>query len=285
MRSLLFVPGDSERKIEKALGSRADALILDLEDAVAPARKSEARAICSKALAASRNGKHVIVRINAFDTPHALRDLAAVVRGKPDGVMLPKCLGVDDVGRLDAYLTALEARDDLKPGGIAIYPIVTESAPAVLALGDYRKPMQRVAGLLWGGEDLAADIGSIANRDASGRYRPLFEAARSQCLLAASAMQTGAIDAVYVSYRDSEGLRSEAEEAARDGFASKAAIHPDQIDIINAAFTPSAEEVAHAKAVIAAFDNADSGVASLNGQMLDAPHLRSARRILARAGR
>lgn len=281
MRSLLFVPGDSDRKIAKGFGSTADALIIDLEDAVAPARKKEARALCAEVLTAPRNGKRVIVRINAFDTPHALVDLAAVVRGRPDGVMLPKCLGLEDVRRLDAYLTALEARDEIETGAISTYPIVTESAPAVLALADYRAPLPRVAGLLWGGEDLAADIGAVANREPDGRYRPLFQAARSQCLLAASSLDAAAIDAVYVNFRDPDGLRAEAEEAARDGFTAKAAIHPDQIEIINAAFTPSADAIAHAKAVLAAFENAESGVASLNGRMLDAPHLKIAHRTLA----
>jgi citrate lyase subunit beta/citryl-CoA lyase len=283
MRSLLFVPGDSDRKIAKGFGSAADAIILDLEDAVAPGRKAEARALCAEVLGAPRNGKLVIVRINAFDTPHALDDLAAIVRGHPDGVMLPKCQGPDDVRRLADMIEILEVRDDLDGMPIDIYPIVTENARAVLSLTDYRKPMPRVAGLLWGGEDLGADIGASHNRESDGRYRPLFEAARSQCLLAATALEAAPIDAVYVDFRNPEGLRAEAEQAARDGFTAKAAIHPDQIDIINAAFTPSVEAIAHAKAVIAAFDNAESGVASLNGRMLDAPHLKGARRILDRA--
>ena len=284
MRSLLFIPGDSDRKIAKGFGSAADVLILDLEDAVAVERKEKARGLCKEALATPRHGKRVIVRINEINTPDALRDLAAVICGRPDGVMLPKCRGLEDLRRLDDYLSALEVREDLKAGAVSIYPIITETAHAVLALGDYRAPHARVAGLLWGGEDLSADIGAGSNRDMNGRYRPLFEAVRNQCLLVASAMEATPIDAVYVDFRDPEGLKGEAEEAARDGFSAKAAIHPDQIDIINAAFTPSAESVAYARSVLAAFDTAESGVASLNGRMLDAPHLKSARRVLARAG-
>ncbi len=283
MRSLLFVPGDSERKIAKGFGTPADALILDLEDAVAPSRKEAARALCAEVLGSPRNGKRVIVRINAFDTPHALHDLAAIVRGNPDGVMLPKCQGPADMRRLADMIEILEVREDLGEGQIEIYPIATETAQAVLSLAEYRAPLRRVAGLLWGGEDLGADIGASANREANGRYRPLFEAVRNQCLLAASAMEAAAIDAVYVDFRNPDGLRAEAEQAARDGFTAKAAIHPDQIAIINAAFTPGAEAIAHAKAVLAAFENTESGVASLNGRMLDAPHLKGARRILERA--
>ncbi len=284
MRSLLFIPGDSDRKIAKGFGSAADVLILDLEDAVAVERKEKARGLCKEALATPRHGKRVIVRINELSTPDALRDLAAIISGRPDGVMLPKCRGLEDLRRLDDYLAALEVREDLETGAVSIYPIITETATAVLALSDYRAPHARVAGLLWGGEDLSADIGASSNRDMNGRYRPLFEAVRNQCLLAASAMEATPIDAVYVDFRNPEGLKAEAENAARDGFTAKASIHPDQIDIINAAFTPSVEAVAYARSVLAAFDTSESGVASLNGRMLDAPHLNSARRILARAG-
>ncbi|NDA45728.1 MAG: CoA ester lyase [Alphaproteobacteria bacterium] len=282
MRSLLFVPGDSERKIEKGFGSAADALILDLEDAVAIPKKDLARALCADVLRTARNGKSVIVRINAFETPFALQDLADIIKGKPDGIMLPKCQSLDDVARLITYLDILEIREGIEPGAIAIYPIVTETARSVLALSDYRKPMARIKGLLWGGEDLAADIGALANRDRAGHYTSLFASARSLCLLAAAALEAEAIDAVNVNFRDLDALRLEAEQAAQDGFSAKAAIHPDQIDVINQAFTPSAEAVSHAKAILEAFKQSDSGVASLNGRMIDAPHLRSARKILHR---
>ena len=283
MRSLLFVPGDDERKIAKGLASNADALILDLEDAVAPARKAAAREICSKALRSTRTAKKLFVRVNALDTGQTLADLAAVVKDRPYGIMLPKCRGGDDVKLVGDYLAALEARDGIERGATQILPIATESGASLFGLGTYAG-VERLCGILWGGEDLAADIGAVANRDADGRYTPPYALARSLTLLGSAAAHVDAVDAVYTNFRDTEGLKAEAAAALRDGFSAKAAIHPDQIDPINAAFTPSEADVAWAKRVIAAFDSAPgAGVASLDGRMLDRPHYRSAQRVLARA--
>ena len=283
MRSLLFVPGDDERKIAKGFASNADALILDLEDAVAPARKAAAREICSNALRSASTAKKLFVRVNALDTGETLADLAAVVKDRPYGIMLPKCRGGDDVRLVGAYLSALEARDGIERCATHILPIVTENGVSLFGLATYAG-VDRICGMLWGGEDLAADIGAVANRDADGRYTTPYTLARSLTLLASAAAGVGGIDAVYTNFRDIEGLKAEAAEALLDGFSAKAAIHPDQIEPINAAFTPSGADVAWAHRVIAAFDSAPgAGVAALDGRMLDRPHYRSAQRVLARA--
>ena len=283
MRSLLFVPGDDERKIAKGLGSAADALILDLEDAVAPARKGAAREICAKALQSANTTKRLFVRVNALDTGQTLADLAAVVRGRPHGIVLPKCRGGDDARLVGQYLSALEAREGIESGATRILPIATENGASMFGLGTYAE-VERLCGIFWGGEDLAADLGAVANRDTHGRYTAPYELARSLTLFAAAAAQVDAVDAVYTNFRDLEGLKAEAAAALRDGFSAKAAIHPDQVEPINAAFTPSAADVAWAKRVLAAFDESPgAGVASLDGKMLDRPHYRSAQRVLARA--
>jgi citrate lyase subunit beta/citryl-CoA lyase len=287
VRSLLFVPGDSERKITKGLGSAADALILDLEDAVAPDRKAFARALCAEILAQARSEaspNRLIVRINAFDTPHALHDLAAVIRYAPFGIMVPKCGGSADLEQIGHVLDGLEARDDIPAGQTKLLPVATETAGAVLNLLAGAWPLPRLYGMLWGAEDLAADIGALANRDDSGHYTMPCLLARNLCLLGASTAGVVPIDAVYTNFRDSDGLRAEALAAARDGFTAKAAIHPDQIDTINAAFTPSAAETERARRIIAAFAAApESGAVALDGRMLDRPHLRTAERVLARS--
>ena len=271
MRSLLFVPGDDERKIAKALDCAADALILDLEDAVAPQRKAAAREICAAALRSAKTSKALFVRINGLDTPHALADLAAVVAGKPFGVMLPKSGGGDDVRRVSFYLDALEAREGVDAGSIRILPIVTETAASMFGLGSYADPaIPRLFGMLWGGEDLAADVGATGNRDSDGRYAPAYQLARSLCLFGAASAGVAAIDAVYTNFRDSEGLKAEALEGLRSGFSAKAAIHPAQVEVINEAFTPSKQDVEWAQRVVAAFETAgDVGVAAIDGRMLD----------------
>ena len=225
IRSLLFVPGDSERKIAKAQSSAADALILDLEDSVVPAKRTAARELCRATLEAG-SGKKLFVRINALNTDDALLDLAAVVRGRPYGIMLPKCGSARDIHILDRYLSALETRDGIPSGTTKVLPIVTETGASMFGAGSYRETTPRLVGLLWGGEDLAADIGARTNRDAEGRYGPAFELARTLCLLAATAARATAVDAVYTDFRNPSGLRAEAETAARDGFTAKAAIHP-----------------------------------------------------------
>ncbi len=283
MRSLLFVPGDSERKIAKALASAADALILDLEDAVAVERKEAARALCLEVLSQGPQ-KPCFVRINGLDRPEAVPDLAAIVRGRPFGIMLPKSSGMRDLLRLGDFLTALEIREGIEPGRTQILPVATETAASVLGLAECRQPVPRLFGMLWGGEDLAADIGALSNRDETGAYAGPYRLARDFCLLAATAASCAPIDAVFTDFRDLAGLQEEARAAARDGFTAKAAIHPDQVEPINAAFTPTPAQVSQARRIVAAFEVVPgSGVAALDGRMLDRPHHRGAMRLLARA--
>ncbi|MDQ8728225.1 CoA ester lyase [Bradyrhizobium sp. LHD-71] len=287
MRSLLFVPVDDPRKVAKALASSADALILDLEDAIAADRKDFARRACVEALGSEHGAKKLFVRINALDTDDALSDLAAVVRARPFGLVLPKCRHGDDVRLLASYLTALEARDGLPIGGIAVLPIVTEISAAMLTLASYSAPViPRLYGMMWGGEDLAADIGASQNRSSGGEYTFPYQLARTMCLLAATATSTVAVDAVFTDFRNAQALEQEAADAARAGFTAKAAIHPDQIETINRAFTPTAAEVEWARRVVSVFEsNPGAGAAALDGKMLDRPHLRNATRVLTRAGR
>ena len=285
MRSLLFVPGDDERKIAKALDCPADALILDLEDAVAPQRKAHAREICAATLRSAKTTKTLFVRINALDTGEAAADLTAVVAAKPFGIVLPKCRHADDVSQLSGELDTMEAHARIEIGETRILPIVTETAASLFGLGTYAPlELRRLYGMMWGGEDLAADIGAAANRDASGRYTAPYELARALCLLGAAAASVLPVDAVYTNFRDHEGLKAESLEGLRSGFGAKAAIHPAQIDVINEAFTPSRSDVEWAKRVVAAFDAVGgAGVAAIEGKMLDRPHLRGARRTLERA--
>jgi len=287
MRSFLFVPGHDERKLAKGLECCADALILDLEDAVPDAEKPRARAITGAFIATHRARLPLFVRINALDSEHALIDLAAVVSAMPHGVVLPKCASAHDVDLLGHYLTALETREGVTLGSTRILGIATETAAAVLAASSYaERPNPRLYGLLWGAEDLAADVGATSNRGADGAYAAPFVLARSLALLAATAAGVIPIDAVYPNFRDPLGLKSELDEALRDGFCAKAAIHPDQIAPINQAFTPSPAELDWAKRVVAAFAAAPTqGALAVDGKMLDRPHLRSAQRLLARAAR
>ncbi|MFZ4757880.1 MAG: HpcH/HpaI aldolase/citrate lyase family protein, partial [Burkholderiaceae bacterium] len=233
---------------------------------------------------AHRDDLRLFVRVNGTDTGLILDDLAAVVRARPFGVILPKCGGGPELARLDAQLAALEVRDGIAVGTVRVLPIVTETAAAVLGTGGYASAGARLVGMTWGGEDLAADIGALANRDAQGRYTEPYRLARSLTLLAATAAQVIAVDAVYIDFRDVDGLRTEAADALRDGFTAKLAIHPDQVGPINEAFTPSADAIERARRVIAAFEAAPgAGAVALDGRMLDRPHRRSAERVLARA--
>jgi citrate lyase subunit beta/citryl-CoA lyase len=285
IRSLLFVPGDSDRKAAKAMDSAADAVILDLEDAVAPQAKDQARQVTRAVLdGASRRGKPVFVRINALGSGLALHDLAAIVGGKPWGIVLPKCDNAGDLDLLSHYLDVLEVREGIEPRSVAILAIGTETASATLNLGNvHRDHNPRLWGIMWGGEDLSASLGAQANRDGMGRYTFPFQIARSQCLYAANAAQVVAVDAVHPAFRDLDALAQEAAEAARDGFVAKAAIHPDQVDIINRAFSPTAEQVAWSRQVMELL--ADVAVARLGGGMIDLAHKRIAERILKRAAR
>lgn len=286
MRSLLFVPGDSPRKLEKGAGSRADALLIDLEDSVSPASKREARALAADFIHANRGagGARLYVRINDLGSGLADDDLAAVMAAAPDGIMLPKANAAADIEQLSAKLRVHEAENGLSDGVTSIIAIVTETARGLLAAAGYARPLPRVAGLTWGAEDLSADIGAETARDGDGRYTDVFRLARATTLVAASAAETAPIDTVFVDFRDMEGLAAECRAAARDGFTGKMAIHPAQVPVINDAFTPSAESVEAARKLVAAFAEAGNpGVVGIGGKMFDRPHLRRAERLLARA--
>ncbi|MDP3898126.1 MAG: CoA ester lyase [Mesorhizobium sp.] len=287
MRSLLFVPGDSEKKLDKGFATGADVVIVDLEDSVAPDRKPAAREISAEFVAARRGAAapRIYVRINDLDSGMADADLAAVIAARPDGVMLPKCASSADLARLSVKLRVHEAEAGLADGATSIIAIMTETARGLLAASSYLQPMPRLAGLTWGAEDLSADIGARQTRDAAGRYTDVFRLARAMTLLAATATESAAIDTVYVDFRDLAGLAAECAEAERDGFTAKMAIHPAQVPVINSAFTPSLESVEEARALIAAFAEAGNpGVVGIGGKMFDRPHLRRAERLLARAG-
>jgi len=281
MRSLLFVPGNSAAKAAKALGSEADALILDLEDSVATTEKDHARRVVRDILDGERQGKRIYVRVNALDTDLTLADLAAVMPGRPAGILLPKAGGAGDVARVSQWLDAFEAAHAAPPSSTRIIAIATETAAALFELASYREAGPRLEGLLWGAEDLAASIGSLSNRNGTAYNGPSLMA-RNMCLVAAAAAGVMAIDAVFTGIRDLDGLGVEAEAGRRDGFTAKAVIHPSHITVVNAVFTPSAGEVAWAHKVVALFSApAAAGALSLDGQMIDRPHLRMAERILA----
>lgn len=277
LRSLLFVPGDRPDRMEKALGSGADALILDLEDAVAPGAKAEARKAVAAFLDADREAQ-LWVRVNPLDGAEQEKDLAAVLPARPDGIVLPKAEGGESVAELSRRLTAhgnATAR---------ILAIATETPAAMFGLGTYCG-QKRLAGLTWGAEDLPAAIGAATSREEDGSFTPPYELARSLCLFGAAAAGVAPIETVYPAFRDLDGLGGYAARARRDGFTGMMAIHPAQVPVINQAFTPSADEVEHARAVVAAFDrNPQAGALSLDGRMIDRPHLVQARRILAQAG-
>jgi citrate lyase subunit beta / citryl-CoA lyase len=274
LRSLLFVPGDRPDRMEKALGLGADALILDLEDAVAPAAKPEARKAVARFVEANP-AANLWVRINPIDGPEAAKDLEAVVGARPDGIVLPKAEGGASVNALAARLTALGNAT------AQILAIATETPAAMFQLGSYGGA-KRLAGLTWGAEDLPAAIGASTSREEDGRYTPPYELARSLCLFGAAAAGVAPIETVFPAFRDLEGLKAYAGRARRDGFTGMMAIHPAQVEAINAAFTPSEAEIAHARAVVAAFEaNPEAGALSLDGRMIDRPHLVQARRTLA----
>lgn len=288
MRSLLFVPGDSERKLEKSLTSGADVLLIDLEDSVALEAKPKAREIATAFLAGNREQEtrpRLYVRVNALDTGETDADLAAVMRAAPDGIMLPKSISGRDVQHLAAKLAVHEAEQGLADGATRVIVVATETAASVFNLGTYAGSSPRLAGLTWGAEDLSADLGALGNRTADGRYSGPFWLARNLCLFGAVAAEAAPIDTVFTNFRDMDGLRAEALEALNDGFTGKMAIHPAQVQVINEVFTPSPEEIAKARRVFEAFAAAGNpGVVGLDGEMLDRPHLRRAEKILARAG-
>jgi citrate lyase subunit beta/citryl-CoA lyase len=281
---MLFVPGDSERKIEKALPLGADALIFDLEDAVMPEKRGEARALVLATLKRTKGkgGSHRWVRVNPLDSEHCLQDLAAVIPGAPDGILLPKIRNVDCVNRLGHYLDALEAREGLTPGSTAIMAVATEVPEVMFALDSLRQATKRLIGINWGGEDLSAAIGASTNKTKDGDWRDIYKLARTLCLLAARGAGIQPLDTVHTDFRDDDGLREACIEARQDGFTGKIAIHPNQVAVINASFAPSEEEVAHARRVIEAFEAAGgAGAVQLDGQMLDMPHIKQANTVLA----
>jgi citrate lyase subunit beta/citryl-CoA lyase len=289
MRSLLFVPGDSRKKLEKALTSGADVLLIDLEDSVDLKAKEDARRITSDFIAEQRpraERPRLFVRVNGLTTGMIDADLDGVMKAAPDGIVLPKSVGGADVAHLGAKLAVREAEFGLDDGVTRILAIATENAAGVFALGTFGGASHRLMGLTWGGEDLSADVGAETNRDENGFYTDPYRLARSLTLLGAAAASIDAIDSVFTNFRDMEGLAAECRAARRDGFVAKMAIHPAQVPVINEAFTPSPEAVERAKAVIEAFKaNPGAGVVGINGEMLDRPHLLRAERLLRRAGK
>jgi citrate lyase subunit beta/citryl-CoA lyase len=283
MRSLLFIPADSEKKLVKGLSTPADCLILDLEDSVTPANKDAARRIAVSFLetaAAEQCAKQLFVRINALQSGMAIEDLVTVLPAHPDGIVLPKCRSGEDVTQVHHYLDALEIAYRREKSPARILPIITEVAAALFALATYKNASDRLWGLMWGAEDLATELGALDNR-ADGQLRPPFELARSLCLYAAAHAGVVAVDTVSPTIADAQSLAKETVAAKRDGFTAKAAIHPLQVPVINEQLSPSSDEIAWATRVIAAFDaSGGAGTISLDGKMLDRPHWKVARRIL-----
>lgn len=286
-RSWLFAPGDSQRKMEKAIGGAADIVIFDLEDAVAEEEKPKARDMIAAVLAEQDDaGKHRLwVRVNPLDGPHTLNDLAAVMPGKPGGIMLPKAYGRDDVELLNNYLSALEVANGIEQGSTQVIVLVTETADAMFTTGDY-KGAPRVIAMTWGAEDLADAIGASSNLNADGSYSFTYELARSLCLLGAAKAGVAPIETIQGNFKDLDGLRARAERVRRDGYRGMLAIHPAQVDVINEAFTPSEEELAAAQEIVDLFDaNPGVGTIGYKGAMLDRPHLARAKALLAQGGR
>lgn len=284
MRSLLFVPADSERKLAKGLESGADVLIVDLEDSVAAGNKPAGRARAAEFIASVKSGPAIYVRVNDLSTGMTDDDLGAVMKAGPAGIMLPKSNSGDDVARLGVRLRVHEAENGIADGATRIIPIITETPVGVLAAASYAKADARLAGLTWGAEDLSAEIGAAATRDEDGHYTDVFRFARLSTILAASAAEVAPIDTVFPDFRNEAGFARDCHEGARDGFVARMAIHPAQVPVINEIFTPSAEAVAHARAVVDAFAAAGNpGVVAIDGKMFDRPHLKRAERLLARA--
>lgn len=286
LRSLLFVPADSERKLAKATGSPADVLILDLEDSVTDARKAAARhtALAFITDQAPRLASRLFVRINPLDSGLAMDDLAAVVVPGLAGIMLPKTHSAADIVRLGHCLDALEARAGIETGTVRIVPVATETAHAMLNMQSYTGPVPRLAGVTWGAEDLSAAIGAVSNREEDGSYSPLYTLANSLCLCAAAATGVPAIDTLHADFRDADGLAAACRASRRRGFRGRIAIHPDQVVVINEAYSPTAAELAHAQRIVDAFAaQPEAGTLSIDGVMVDKPHLTQALRTLDQA--
>ena len=287
MRSLLFVPADSAKKLDKAMTSGADAVIVDLEDSIAIEGKARARdsaAAFLKEAIPSTSRPYILVRVNGLQTGLTDADLDVIVPSRPDAIMLPKAEGGASVLHTDAKLAVREALNDLPDGHIQIVALATETAAALFVAGTFAGASARLTALTWGAEDLSAELGARANRDAQGRFLDPYRLARVLCLAGAAAAEIPAIDTVYVDFRDSDGFRRECEDACRDGFVGKLAIHPAQVPIINEVFTPTPDAIARAQAVVDAFAAAEgAGVVGVGGVMYDRPHLARAKRLLAQA--
>jgi citrate lyase subunit beta/citryl-CoA lyase len=285
-RSWLFAPGDSEKKMEKATAGPADIVLIDLEDAVAPETKPQARTMVREFLQGHADVRERLwVRINPLDGPYAVDDLAAIMPGRPGGIMLPKARGRADVEALDHYLTALEAAFGVEPGSTKVIALVTETAEAMYTTGDYRGAPRLVA-MTWGAEDLADSLGASANKSPDGSYTFTYQLARSLCLIGAVTAGVTPIETIQGDFRDLEGLRLRAEQVRRDGYRGMLAIHPAQVEVINAAFTPNEEEVAQAQEIVDIFAaNPGVGAIGYKGGMLDRPYLARAQALLKLAGR
>jgi citrate lyase subunit beta/citryl-CoA lyase len=280
LRSLLFVPGDRPERFAKAAASGADAIILDLEDSVALANKETARAAIADYLAGERE-VITLVRVNPLDGHMTAADVAAIAGARPDAIMLPKAEGAPSILQLDTVLRSESAQGASLP---AVLPIATETPAALFTLGSYREVKDRLLGLTWGAEDLPAAIGATTSRNDDGSYTSPYETARALTLFAAHGANTAAIDTVFPAIKDEAGLGAYAARARRDGFTGMMAIHPSQVGPINAAFTPSTDEVARAQAIVDAFAaNPGVGVLQVDGKMVDAPHLKQAHHILSLA--
>ena len=287
-RSLLFVPGDSDKKIAKSTSVPADLIIFDLEDAVAAEARPEARLRVADYLKRTQDARNsaLFVRINPLSTDDAKLDLAGVMAGAPDGIVLPKAHAPQDIEELNKLLDAAEGEYAIDKGATKILPVATETPAALFSLGAYADVAERLTGLTWGAEDLSAAVGAISKHGETSEWSNPFELARSLCLFAASAAEVQAIDTLYANFRDNEGLAASAARARRDGFTGKLAIHPGQVDTINAAFTPTKDEIADAQAIVDLFAaNPGAGALSHNGAMVDRPHLVQAEKILALAGK
>ena len=282
LRSLLFVPADSERKFAKANVIGADALILDLEDSVAPGRKTFARGAVKELLGGGPRNWSFLVRVNPLGTTLTLEDLAAVVRPGLDGILIPKVNGIEDVDLIASYIDALEVAAGIASGQVKLLVVATETPAAMIGFSGYARKNPRLVAMTWGGEDLSAALGALTPRETDGSWTFPYQVARAQCLFAAGAADAAALETLYVDFRDQEGLAESCKIARRDGFVGRIAIHPDQVATINACFTPSDADIEHARRVVAAFAaQPDVGTVGIDGKMYDMPHLVAAKRTLA----
>ena len=285
LRSILFVPADSAHKFNKASTCGADGLILDLEDSVAPSRKAFARDHVKELLGGPKQDWSFLVRTNPFGTGLTLEDLAAVVRPGLDGILVPKVNGVEDVELMSHYIDVLEVANGVTPGHVKLLVVATETPAAMIGFASYTKPSKRLVAMTWGAEDLGAALGALTNKEPDGAWTFPYQVARAQCLFAANAAGALPLETLYGDFKNPEGLAESCRIARRDGFVGRLAIHPNQVEIINSSFTPSEEDLAHARRVLAAFAaSPDVGTVGIDGKMYDMPHLIAARRALASAG-